>query len=97
MVQNKNSNKQELKVWKLLKDKNDYLFFHRITKMLSAEKISEFGEDFLKDLQILTDIVKNGKVMDAKIYIDGLEDRKQKILAADTYFTIFKTYSSLYS
>ena len=39
MVQNKNSNKQDLRVWKLLKDKNDYLFFHRITKMLSAEKV----------------------------------------------------------
>ncbi len=29
-------NKQELKVWGLLKDRNDYEFFHRITKMLSA-------------------------------------------------------------
>ena len=85
------------KAWGLLKDKNDYLFFHRITRMLSAEKLSEFGEDSLKDLQTLTDIVKNGNETDAKIYIDGLKDRKRKILAADTYFTILRTYSSLYS
>ena len=80
-----------------MKNKNDYLFFHRITKMLSAQKISEFGKDFLKDLKILTDIVKNGKRMDAKIYIDRLDDRKRKIVAADTYFTILRTYSFLYS
>ena len=97
MPPNKSLNKQELKRWGLLKDKNDYLFFHRITKMLSAEKISEFGTDFLKDLQTLTDIVKNGKITDAEIYIDGLDDRKRKIVAADTYFTISRTYSSLYS
>lgn len=67
-----------------MKDKNDYFFFHRITKMFSAEKISEFGEVFLRDLQILTDIVKNGIKTDAKIYIDRLNDKKRKILAADT-------------
>ena len=65
--------------------------------MLSAQKISEFGKNFLKDLKILTDIVKNGKRMDAKIYIDRLDDRKRKIVAADTYFTILRTYSFLYS
>ena len=97
MSQNNSSNKQDLKAWGLLKDKNDYNFFHRITKMLSAEKFSEFGENSLKDLQILTDIVKNGNKMDAKIYIDGLKDRKRKILAADTYFTILRTYSSFSS
>ncbi len=42
MSKNKTSNKQDLKTWGLLKDKNDYAFFHRITKMLSAEKFSEF-------------------------------------------------------
>ena len=36
----------------------------------------------------ITDIVKVGKVQDAKIYIDSLEDKKRKILAADTYFTM---------
>ena len=96
MPQKKSLNKQELKAWGLLKNKNDYLFFHRITKMLSAQKISEFGKNFLKDLQILTDIVKKGKRMDAKIYIDRLDDRKRKIVAADTYFTILRTYSFLY-
>ena len=39
MPQKKSLNKQELKAWGLLKNKNDYLFFHRITKMLSAQKI----------------------------------------------------------
>ncbi len=97
MPQKKSLNKEELKAWGLLKDKNDYSFFYRITKMLSAQKISEFGNNFLKDLQILTDIVKKGKRMDAKIYIDRLDDRKRKIVAADTYFTILRTYSLLYS
>ena len=87
------SNKQDLKEWGLLKGKDDYDFFYRITKMLSAEKISEFGKNFLEDLQILTDIVKNGRKQDAKNYIDKLPDRKQQIVAADTYFTILKTYS----
>ncbi len=96
MPPKKSLNKQEIKAWGLLKDKNDYLFFHRITKMLSAQKISEFGNNFLKDLEILTDIVKNGKSMDAKIYIDRLDNRKRKIVAADTYFTILRTYSFLY-
>ena len=96
MPQKKSLNKQELKAWGLLKNKNDYLFFHRITKMLSAQKISEFGKNLLKDLKILTDIVKNGKIMDAKIYIDRIDDRKRKIVAADTYFTILRTYSFLY-
>ncbi len=51
-------NKQELKVWGLLKSREDYDFFYRITGMLSDQKISEFGKEFLTDLQILTDIVK---------------------------------------
>ena len=48
---------------------------------MSAQKIEEFGEESLCDLQILTDIVKNDKEQDAKIYIDSLEDRKRKIVA----------------
>ncbi len=49
------------------------------------------------DLQLLTDIVKNGKKEDAKIYVDKLNDRERKILAADTYFTMLRTYSFLSS
>jgi len=63
--------------------------------MLSDQKISEYGKEFLTDLQILTDIVKTGKRADAKIYIDTLTDRKRRIVAADTYFTIRRTYLSL--
>ncbi|HDZ19188.1 hypothetical protein LCGC14_0586930 [marine sediment metagenome] len=66
-------NKQRLKEWKLLKTKEDYDFFYRITKMLSSQKIEEFGSDFLQDLGILTDIIKNGKEQDAKIYVNTLE------------------------
>ena len=80
--------KDKLKDWSLLRTKDDYEFFHRITKMMATEKIKEFGSVFLQDLQTLTDIVKVGKVQDAKIYIDSLEDKKRKILAADTYFTM---------
>jgi len=80
--------KDRLKEWSLLKTKNDYEFFHRITKMMAVEKIEQFGASFLQDLQTLTDIVKVGKVQDAKIYIDSLEDKERKILAADTYFTM---------
>jgi len=90
-------NKQELKAWGLLKSREDYDFFYRITGMLSDQKISEYGKEFLTDLQILTDIVKTGKRADAKIYIDTLTDRKRKIVAADTYFTILRTYLSLKS
>lgn len=54
-------NKQKLKQWDLLKAKGDYDFFYRITKMLSDQKLEEFGTDFLHDLDILTDIVRNGK------------------------------------
>jgi len=81
-------NKQKLKEWHLLKTRDEYDFFYRITKMLSHQKIEEFGADFLHDLQILTDIIKNGKEQDAKIYIDSLEGKERKILAADTYFTM---------
>ena len=95
--QKANTNKQELKAWRLLKNRADYDFFYRITGMLSDQKASEFGKEFLTDLQILTDIVKNGKRADAKIYIDTLPDRKRKIVAADTYFTILRTYLSLKS
>ena len=97
MVQDKISNKQELKAWGLLKDKNDYLFFHRITKMLSAEKFSIFGEESIIDMQTLTDIIKNGNRADAKIYIYDLKDKKRKILAADTYFTMLQTSKSFIS
>lgn len=92
MSHEKGIKKQDLKSWGLLKDKNDFAFFYRITKMFSSEKTAEFGEIFLKDLQVLTDIVKKGKKEDAKIYIDKLHDRKRKILAADTYFTMLRTY-----
>ncbi len=84
--------KKKLKEWKLLKTKEDYDFFYRITRMMSAQKIEGFGADFLKDLQILTDIIKNGKEQDAKIYVDSLEGKERKILAADTYYTMFKVY-----
>ncbi len=97
MSHEKGINKQDLKSWGLLKDKNDFAFFYRITKMLSSEKIAEFGEVFLNDLQLLTDIIKNGKKEDAKIYIDKLHNRKRKILAVDIYFTILRTYSFLSS
>ncbi len=92
MAHEKGINKQDLKALGLLKNKNDFAFFYRITKMLSSEKYAEFGEAFLKDLQLLTDIVKNGKIEDAKIYVDKLYDRKRKILAADSYFTMLRTY-----
>ncbi len=72
MTHEKGINKQDLKAWGLLKNKNDFAFFYRITKMLSSKKIAEFGETFLKDLQLLTDIVKNGKKEDAKIYVDKI-------------------------
>lgn len=88
------SNKESIKKWDLLKTKEEYDFFYRITKMLSAQKIEEFGTDFLKDLEILTDIVRNGKEQDAKIYIDSLKEKKRKIVAADTYYTMFETYNT---
>ena len=80
--------KNRLKEWSLLETIHDYEFFHRITKMMAVEKIQEFGAPFLQDLQTLTDIVKVGEVQDAKIYIDSLEGKERKILAADTYFTM---------
>lgn len=86
------NNKDKLKEWDLLKTKVEYDFFYRITKMLSDEKIGEFGLDFLKDLETLTDIVRNGKEQDAKIYIDSLKGKERKIVAADTYFTMFSVY-----
>ncbi|HEA70480.1 MAG TPA: hypothetical protein ENH98_00995 [archaeon] len=76
----------------MLKTKEDYDFFYRITKMLSSQKIEEFWAEFLKDLQILTDIIKNGKEQDAKIYVESLDGKERKIIAADTYYTIFKVY-----
>jgi hypothetical protein len=85
-------NKQKLKELNLLKTKEEYDFFYRITQMMSANKIEEFGTEFLQDLQILTDIVKNGKEQDAKIYIDSLEGKKRQIVAADTYYTMYKVY-----
>ncbi|KKN38401.1 hypothetical protein LCGC14_0753780 [marine sediment metagenome] len=60
--------------------------------MLSSQKIEEFWAEFLKDLQILTDIIKNGKEQDAKIYVESLDGKERKIIAADTYYTIFKVY-----
>ncbi len=84
------SNKENLKEWNLLKTKEEYDFFYRITKMTSYQKIERFGADFLQDLEILTDIVKNGKEQDAKIYIDSLKGKERKIVAADTYYTMFK-------
>ncbi|KKL96393.1 hypothetical protein LCGC14_1844940 [marine sediment metagenome] len=85
-------NKQELKKWDLLKSRGDYSFFYHITKMMSYQKNEEFGADFLKNLQILTNIIKNGKEQDAKIYIDSLKGKERKIVAADTYFTMLKVY-----
>ena len=35
---------------------------------------------------------KNGREQDAKIYIDSLEGKKRKIVATDTYFTMFSVY-----
>ncbi len=86
------SNKENLKEWNLLKTKEEYNFFYSITKMMSSQKIEEFGADFLHDLEILTDIVKNGKEKDAKIYIDSLKGKQRKIVAADTYYTMVKVY-----
>ena len=60
--------------------------------IINKHKNEEFGVDFLKDLQILTDIIKNGKEQDAKIYIDSLKGKERKIVAADTYFTMLKVY-----
>lgn len=85
-------NKGKLKEWALLKTKKDYDFFYRITKMLSAQKIEEIGIVFLQDIEVLTGIVKDGKTQDAKIYIDSLKGRERKIVAADTYFTMFYEY-----
>ena len=85
-------NKQKLKKWGLLKTKEEYDFFYRITKMMSHQKIEEFGTSVLQDLEVLTDIVKRGKEQDAKIYVDSLEDKERKIVAADTYYTMFKVY-----
>ncbi len=86
------NNKDKLKEWNLLKTKNEYDFFYRITKMMSSQKIEEFGAEFLDDLGTLTDIVKSGKEQDAKIYIESLKGKERKILAADTYYTMFKVY-----
>ncbi|KKM14836.1 hypothetical protein LCGC14_1702150, partial [marine sediment metagenome] len=44
--------------------------------IINKHKNEEFGVDFLKDLQILTDIIKNGKEQDAKIYIDSLKGKE---------------------
>ena len=49
--------------------------------MLSAQKIKEFGVDFIEDLQILTDILKNGKEQDAKIYIDSLKGKMRVFIS----------------
>jgi len=44
---------------------------------------------------ILTDIVKNGREQDAKIYIDSLKEKKCKIVAADTYYTMLSTFKNI--
>ncbi|KKM15713.1 hypothetical protein LCGC14_1693200 [marine sediment metagenome] len=88
--------KEKLMEWKRLKTKEDYDFFYRITKMMSSKKIEELGADFLKDLQILTDIIKNGKEQDVKIYVDSLEGKERKIVAADTYYTMFKKFGNIF-
>ncbi len=59
--------------------------------MKVPEKLKEIGTVFYEDLQILTDIALKGKEQNAKIYIDSLGERKRKIVAADTYLTIFYT------
>ena len=88
------SNKEKLKGWELLKTQQEYDFFYRITKMMSNQKIEEFGANFLQDLEILTDIVRNGKEQDAKIYIDSLEGKERQIVAADTYYTMYRVYNN---
>ncbi len=86
------SNKENLKEWNLLKTKEEYKFFYSITKMMSSQIIEEFGADFFQDLETLADIVKDGNEKDAKIYIDSLKGKQRKIVAADTYYTMFKVY-----
>ena len=75
--------------------KSLFSHFGKADKIASIE--STVSRTLFFDYGTLTDIVKNGKRMDAKIYIDRLDDRKRKIVAADTYFTILRTYSFLYS
>jgi len=88
------SNKEKLKGWELLKTQQEYDFFYRITKMMSNTKIEEFGANFLQDLEILTDIVRNGKEQDAKIYINSLSGKERQIVAADTYYTMYRVYNN---
>ncbi len=38
--------KEKLKEWNLLKTKEEYEFFNRITKMMGHQKIEEFGLQF---------------------------------------------------
>ena len=62
-----------------------------IKEKLKEWKLLKTKEDY----EFFTDIVRNGREQDAKIYIDSLEDKSRKIIAADTYFTILRTYLSL--
>jgi hypothetical protein len=52
------SKKDKLKEWDLLKTKKEYDFFYRITKMMSNQKIEEFGVDFLH-VSIITAYMKS--------------------------------------
>ena len=83
-------NKNQLKVWGLLKTKEDYLFFNEITKLLFIQKVERFGDQFFKDYTFIMDLENSDSV---KKYIESLEDRKRQILVADTYFSILQGYS----
>lgn len=73
-------NKDKLKEWKLLKTKDEYDFFYRITKMWAGQKIEEFGTEFLHDLEILTDIVRNGKKKTQKFILTPWKGMSAKLL-----------------
>ena len=55
--------------------------------MFFAKKLQHFGSEFLADYKI---ILKNLTPDKVKKYIESLNDRKRKILVADTYFSMLR-------
>ena len=79
--------KDKLKEWGLLKTKEDYEFFNEITLMFFAKKLQLFGREFIADYKIILNLTTPDEV---KKYIESLNDRKRKILVADTYFSMVR-------
>jgi hypothetical protein len=79
-----------MKVWSLLKTKEDYEYFHEITHLLFIAKVERFGDQFFKDYTFIMELENSDSV---KKYIESLSDSKRQILVGDTYFSILASAS----